>query len=152
MSYLDVIPLAEAKTYLRIDDTQNETDAEITLMIKAALSLIEKRTNHIFFKRDKEYIVDNNCVLVYDYPINTLVSPTDATRYDKGLYSIYGTTAETITLNVGYDVPDDIPSELVEAAKMLLKFYYFEQEKADLGVKMPMIVQEIINTNRRFII
>ena len=69
MAYLTVIPLADAKTYLGVDDTSR--DAEITRMIEAALALLEKRTNHIMVVGNKDYFYEDGCVRVYDYPINT---------------------------------------------------------------------------------
>ena len=64
MAYTDIITLADAKTYLRIDDTLSDDDAQITRMIKAALSQVEKSTNYIFFPRTKSYVVDNLSVNV----------------------------------------------------------------------------------------
>ena len=55
MAYIDIIPLADAKVYLRIDDTLTEDDAQITRMINGALSYVERYTSHILYARDKEY-------------------------------------------------------------------------------------------------
>ena len=47
MSYLTVIPLADAKAYLKVEDTA--TDDEITRMIKSSLAYLEKRTNILVY-------------------------------------------------------------------------------------------------------
>ncbi len=60
MAYLDIITLADAKIYLRIDDTLTEDDAQITRMIKASLSQIERITNYIFFARSKSLSTRDN--------------------------------------------------------------------------------------------
>jgi len=91
MAYLDIITLADAKTYLRIDDTLTEDDAQITRMIKASLSQIERITNYIFFARSKSYVVENCSVNVYDFPINSLTTPTTATSVEKAVYTTYTT-------------------------------------------------------------
>ena len=75
MSYLSVIPLANAKTYLRIDDTQNETDAEITGMINTACQYVEHVTNYLFFAREKVYYINSDCFKLFDFPINSVSEP-----------------------------------------------------------------------------
>ena len=57
MAYLDVITLADAKSYLRVDDTLTDDDAQISRMIKSALSTIEKRTNVLVYARSKNYLM-----------------------------------------------------------------------------------------------
>ena len=53
MAYLDIVSLADAKNYLKIDDTLTEDNSNITRMIKASLSQIERITNHVLFARSK---------------------------------------------------------------------------------------------------
>lgn len=157
MSYLTVITLERAKIYLRIDDTQSETDDEITSMINSVCSFLEKKTNHIFFDRNKEYDVSCGKVRVYDYPINSVVSPADpedVTAAKKTMYTDYcvDTETETITLNVGYTDPLDIPNDLIDAALQMLKVFYYEAEKQVNTTLIPESVKEIINVNRRFFV
>lgn len=109
MAYLDVITLEEAKVHLGVDDTSR--DAEITRMLKTCMSKVENDTNHYFEAANKTYVYLNNCVRVYDYPINTLDADTTATVTNKRLYSIYkDANNESIILNVGYsgNVPDGL--------------------------------------------
>lgn len=148
MAYLSVIPLANAKTYLGVDDTSRDT--EITRMIEAALSLIEKRTNYIMVIGIKDYFYENGCAWVYDYPINASTIPDSVTVTEKQLYSIYedsNSSNDKITLNVGGTT---IPSDLKEAGYMLIEFYFNNKEQ--IGGKLPIAVEQIINNNRRFII
>ena len=150
MAYLDIIPLADAKVYLRVDDTLTEDDANITRMIKSALSRVEVMTNIYLFERDKEYVFDDRTVLVYDYPINTLVSPTDAVVSDKTLYSIYcALTSDdlTLTLNIGYTDVSDIPIDLIEVAYEMIDIMYYAKEN-----KLSMMSKNTIDNYRRFII
>lgn len=146
MTYLDVISLATAKTYLRIDTDQTETDAEITEMIKGALSFIEKRTGHIMYARDKTYYSDCN-LNVYDYPINT----TDPSGLIYSTFTQYSPINRELILNVGYINPLDVPKELIQAALQMLKVWYFEAEKQVNTTLIPESVMQALDVNRRFL-
>tara|TARA_R110000787_G_scaffold10354_3_gene35218 strand:- start:666 stop:1136 length:471 start_codon:yes stop_codon:yes gene_type:complete len=156
MAYLDIITLADAKTYLRIDDTLTEDDAQITRMIKASLSQIERVTNYILFARSKSYVVENLSVNVYDFPINSLTSPTTATSVEKSIYTTYTTIVATdlkVTLNVGYSNASDVPSDLIEVAYEMIDLMYYSPEtgksiKSDLSELSKMI----LNNYKRFFI
>lgn len=76
MAYIDVISLANAKLYLRVDDTLTEDDAQITNMINVALKHVEDNTQILVFARDKTYRMINGCIRVYDYPINSVIKPS----------------------------------------------------------------------------
>lgn len=156
MAYIDVLTLAQAKTFLRIDDTLSDDDAQITQMIKSALSTIERRTNVLVYARSKSYLFQDYEVRVYDFPINSLTSPSNAVLIEKELHSIYTTnnTANLrLVLNVGYANPLDVPSELIDAALQLVKYMYYEAETntASKG-NIPYWIQEMINQHKRFII
>ena len=94
MAYIDVLTLAQAKTFLRIDDTLSDDDAQVTQMISSALSTIERRTNVLVYARDKSYLVQDYEVKVYDFPINSITSPTTVvetgrqTRLQKVIFLI----------------------------------------------------------------
>ena len=156
MAYLDIITLADAKTYLRIDDTLTEDDAQITRMIKASLSQIERATNYILFARSKDYVVENCSVNVYDYPINSLTTPTTATSLEKSIYTTYTTTSNDdlkVVLNVGYVDPLDVPSDLIEVAFEMIDLMYYSPEtgksiKSDLSELSKMVLS---NYKRFFI-
>ena len=94
MAYINVITLADAKNYLRIDDTLTEDDAQITRMIKAALSYVENYTGHLVYARDKDYRLIDGKVTVYDYPINSEVT-VDLDVENKTLHKNY--TLEQVT-------------------------------------------------------
>ena len=156
MAYIDVLTLAQAKTFLRIDDTLSDDDAQITQMIKSALSTIERRTNVLVYARSKSYLFQDYEVRVYDFPINSLTSPSDAVLVEKELHSIYSTnnTANLkLVLNVGYTNPLDVPSELIDAALQLVKYMYYEAETNTAAKgNIPYWIQEMIDQHKRFII
>jgi hypothetical protein len=156
MAYIDVLTLAQAKTFLRIDDTLSDDDAQITQMIKSSLSTIERRTNVLVYARSKSYLFQDYEVRVYDFPINSLTSPSDAVLVEKELHSIYTTnnTANLkLVLNVGYTNPLDVPSELIDAALQLVKYMYYEAETNTAAKgNIPYWIQEMIDQHKRFII
>lgn len=155
MAYIDVLPLDTVKGYLRIDDTQNETDAEITSMINAAFRYIEKTTNIMVYARDKDFDVVNGEVRIYDHPINSVVSSTDYDSTKKHLYTEYCVNydVDTITLNVGHVLPADVDGDIIELAKVIIKVMYYEQETNQSFKEMlPAWALEILNSNRRFIL
>jgi hypothetical protein len=151
-NYTDVISLEQAKLYLKIDDGQTITDDEITGMINSALSLIEKRTNHIFKTRDKVYYRD--CALVqqvkvYDYPIDNSVTELDIIY--RPLYAIVPTVENVVTLTIGYENVDDIPPELIDSALQIINFWFYNSETKNAMNTIPDFVLSNLDTNRRFL-
>ena len=156
MAYLDVITLADAKNYLRIDDTLSDDDARITSMIKASLSTIERRTNTLVYARSKNYLFQNYCVKVYDFPINTLITPTDVEVVEMELYNNYTAKSSSdvrLNLNVGYSTPTDVPSEIVECALEYVKYLYYDSENnTGKSNSIPLYIEDTINRLKRFIL
>lgn len=148
-NYIDVISLERAKMYLKIDSMQTETDEEITSMINSALSFVEKRTGHIFKTKAKTYYNTPcvNSVVVWDFPIQ---EAPDGTTF-RQLNAIVPTVDGSVTLTLGYEVLEDIPSELIDAALQLLKVWFYESEKQSNTTLIPLSVMEAIDVNRRFI-
>ena len=149
MAYIDVISVEREKNYLRIDTTLTDDDAEITAMINGACSYIEKRTNLIFYPRNKTY--KGACqVKVYDYPINSIVTDPAPFAYEQPMFTIYP-DVKTVELNVGFTDPNDITDELIQACLQMIKVWYFESEKQVNTTLIPESVKEAIDLNRRFI-
>lgn len=149
MAYIDVLPLARVKNYLRIDATLTEDDAEITSMINAALRYVEKRTNHVVFARDQVYT--GVCqVKVYDYPINSIVTDPAPFVCYFSTYAVFPND-KSVELNVGYVNPTDVPDELIQAAEQMIKVWYFESEKQVNSTLIPESVKEALDVYRRFL-
>jgi len=156
MAYIDIITLAEAKNYLRIDDTLTDDDAQITRMINAALAYIENCTNIMLFARDKTYTMVDGFVRVYDYPINAdAPDPADVEVEIKTSYVNYSFGSDTIdlVLNVGFDDPDDVPAQLKEVAFEIIDLMYYEHETGKKYTKdLTTLSTVILNSYRRFIL
>ena len=157
MAYLDIIPLADAKLYLRIDDDMNEDDNQIVRMINASLSYIERYTNVILFAREKEYRFIDGLVSVYDAPINSVTTPiADLTTEDKTLHKNYCYSVgdnSLLTLNVGYADVADVPDELKEVAFEMIELMYYEKQtnKSHLN-SLSSLSTMILNQYKRFIV
>jgi len=149
MSYINIIPLQDARVYLRIDDTLTQDNEAITRMINASLAKVEQMTNVHLIAKSKEYIFDDLKATVYDYPINSLTSPTTATVVEKTQYSVYTAALKTdlkLVLNVGYTQVSDVPKDLIEVAYEMIDIMYYNKEN-----KLSNLSQATLDAYRRFI-
>jgi hypothetical protein len=149
MSYINIIGLQDAKNYLRIDDTLTQDNGTVVRMINASLAKIEQLTNVHLIAKSKEYVFDDLKVTVYDYPINSLTSPTTATVVEKTQYSVYTAALKTdlkLVLNVGYAVVSDVPQDLIEVAYEMIDIMYYNKEN-----KLSNLSQTTLDAYRRFI-
>jgi len=153
MAYIDVITLAEAKVYLRVDDTLTEDDNQIIRMINSALKYVEDVTNVMMFDRNKSYRLIDGCVSVYDAPINSEVT-ADLVVENKTLYTNYqfGTENDLIELNVGYEKATDIPQELISVSFELIDIFYYGKESGKGIADLSPLAMDILNINKRFIL
>ena len=150
MTYNEILPLAEVKNYLRVDDDFTEDDLAIERMVRSALGFIEQRTNHIFQLRENvEYFRNDRQYLdIYDYPLTysgdlTKLSYSNKVRFD----------ADNVTIDsVGYASREDVPDALIEAALQIIKVFYYEAEKQVNTTLIPDAVNQILAAYRRFTI
>lgn len=157
MGYINVVTLAQAKEYLRVDDDLTEDDAAITIMINSALAYIEKETRVFVFARDIDYRLINGCITIYDAPINSAVLPVEAdlTIENYTLYDTYafGSTNTVLTLNVGHVLPADVPNEVRTVALKIIDLLYYEK---DTGKTFPddmdSITRLLLGQLKRFVI
>ncbi|MNG66074.1 Phage gp6-like head-tail connector protein [compost metagenome] len=160
-AYTDIISLAQAKTYLRIDDTLNEDDSFITSCINAALQWIEKYTNHILVEQNKEYFASavydfchDKRFDIYDFPIVSIIEPSDVDLIIKN--KSYNTKSviiiddDVLELNLGYDAVSDIPEPFIQAAFAIIQVWYYNSEKTIQSNLIPDSVKFAINPYRRF--
>lgn len=150
MTHNEILPLAEVKNYLRVDDDFMEDDAAIERMVRSALGFIEKRTNHVFqTETNVEYFRNNRQYLdIYDYPLTYTGDLTKLTYSNKVRFD-----ADTVTIDsVGYANREDIPDALIDAALQMIKCFYYEAEKQVNTTLIPDAVNQILAAYRRFTI
>ncbi len=148
---MSLITLDQAKYYLRIEDALTpEGDVELQSMIDAAERFIERKTGYILTQRTKDYVEEADCkIRVYDTPINSSLAAYEHTL--KNGYVLIE-NQETVSLDVGYTNPADVPAPLRNAALQMLKVWYYESETQNNTTLVPQAVQEVINNYRRFTI
>jgi len=157
-SYLDLISVAQAKVYLRIDDTLNEDDSDIEQMIKASFLFIERYTNHIFINRSFEQMVPPK---IYNTPVTEIDGESQDNfdwdnyyqrNYDK-IYGPFGSYIPPIKVSykAGYLNTEDVPADLIQSAKQLLKVWYYESEKQENSTLIPISVRQVLDSYRTFV-
>lgn len=156
MSYILVTPLAEAKNFLRVDDTLTEDDNRITLMINAAWEYIESYTNILVYARSKTYKAIDGCIRIYDYPINSYTTPVEAdlTITEKTLYKTinYGGTTFDLITNVGILLPVNVGSDLKMVAEEIIDLMYYDKgDGKSIDNKLSMLSKNILDRNKRFL-
>lgn len=68
-SPLDVLSVADAKLFLRVDFPDD--DSLITSLIYAAVALVEAKTQHRLYERNEViYLTGKYCYVAFQYPIN----------------------------------------------------------------------------------
>ena len=156
MAYTDIISVADAKNYLRIDDTLSNDDQLIAVIINTAFQYIEKYTNVICVATDKTYVYDdNNMVRVYDAPINTETLPDHTEEYFYELYSIFevsNSDIKDITLNVGYELATDVPSDIIMVAYELIDILYYGKETGKSMEDLSPLSRQTLDINKRFLL
>lgn len=157
MTELDVISIAQAKSWLELDDADDtDLNTEITGLIKAAVAWVEMYTSHRLWERDV-VIVNSKCEQsVGWYPIT--IKTVKNTSNEDVEYKTYVMPTKlrircpynsTITVTVGYASAAEIPGPLIEAAKKIITYLY---ENRDIyGSQQPTDVQMLINQYRRAI-
>ena len=150
MTYNEILPLAEVKNYLRVDDDFTDDDLAIERMVRSALGFIEQRTNHIFQLRENvEYYRNGSQYLdIYDYPITYTGDVTKLTYSNKLRFD-----ADSVEIDsVGYADRGSVPEALIDAALQMIKVFYFEAEKQSNTTLVPENVHQILAAYRRFTI
>ena len=152
-SYLDLISIEQAKVYLRVDDTLNEDDEDIAQMIKGAFLFIERYTNHLFGARDLQQLVPPK---IYNYPINSITPLPDEqweNYYQRNMdwYCRDYPIPVLTDYNAGYVNVEDVPADFIQAAKQILKVWYYESETKVNDTMIPISVVQVLDTYRRFV-
>ena len=149
MTYNEILPLATVKNYLRLDSSFTADDQDIERMVRSALSLIEKQTGYVLQLRENVTYKRAYCgfIDIYDYPV---IYNGNLTRLDYAGKVRFD--ADEVTVNLGYENVNNIPSALIDCALQMIKVWYFEAEKQENTTLIPENVKEILMTYKRAIV
>ena len=149
MTYNEILPLATVKNYLRLDSSFTADDQDIERMVRSAFGIIEKQTGYVLqlrknvtYKRAYSGFID-----IYDYPV---IYSGNLTRLDYAGKVRFD--ADEVTVNLGYDNINEIPSALIDCALQMIKVWYFEAEKQENTTLIPENVKQILMTYKRAIV
>lgn len=159
VNYTDLVSLADAKSYLRIDDAITDVDNEITLMINSACNLVENYTQVYLKPQSKEYYFNGDgCIRVYAYPINAIPIPADATTYDTAMRQLYtaytrkSVGLESMTFDIGHTDTENVKPIFSQAILETVKLWFFGSEtETAMKSYIPNSVMAILSSERRFI-
>lgn len=148
MTALEILPLEEVKNYLKVDFDYQAEDDEIERMIKGAISFIEKYTNIELTSKVRIYepAQGEQFVKVFSYPF-TVIS-TDAHEIK---YSSYSKFSGKVSLELGFESRNDIPEDILQSAKAIIKVWYEDTEKGVNDSIIPASIKTVLDTHRRFI-
>ena len=154
-AYTDIVSLAQAKNYLRIDEGMTADDSFIESMIKASLQWVEEYTRHILVERDFTLYApaQTNCegqfiYYVYHYPI--VAALPDADKTIRNLYTKYYTVEEELVITAGYDELDLVPESIIQASYAIMQVWYYNSEKTIQSNLVPDSVKFALDPYRRF--
>lgn len=145
MTALDVISLAAAKEYLRVD--YPDQDGVITRNIKSAVALIEQYTDVYLYERPRTYALLGCSLEIYDSPLTFTAPVPTKTKQQVMSIIVYGKSGDTYTANIGYSNADDVPQNLVDACYKMITYLY--ENRDAYSVTLPADVQVLINQFRR---
>ena len=162
MNQLNVVSLAEAKLYLRIDPDDVLEDGLITSLIKSAVNQAEQFTLQVLWQRQITAITPvTGALKIYEYPLLSvegvtnpdMVALTFETIETPGFTEVISGTAgfNIVTYVAGYgwnyeggsEVPDDIET----AIKEMIAYYYENRDNPVVG--MPTIATLLLSPYRR---
>ena len=101
-------------------------------------------------------LLEDYSVNVYDYPINSLITPTTAVALEKAIYTTYTTLLKTelkVQLNVGYVLATDVPSDLIEVALEMIDLMYYSPETGkSIKSNLSELSKMVLSNYKRFFI
>ena len=149
MTYNEILPLETVKNYLRLDSSFTADDQDIERMVRSAFGIIEKQTGYVLQLRKNVTYKRAYCgfIDIYDYPV---IYSGNLTRLDYAGKVRFD--ADEVTVNLGYENVDEIPSALIDCALQMIKVWYFEAEKQENTTLIPENVKQILMTYKRAIV
>ena len=162
MDQLNVVSLAQAKMWLRVDLDYDYEDALITALIKSAVNQVEQYTLQVLWQRTITEITDKSGSLkIYNYPVISVedVVDKDVTAVDFEIEESQWYTSvitnqpgfNTVTYVAGYDWDyeggSEVPDDIETAIKEMITYLY--ENRDNPKEEMPKVVQYLLAPYRR---
>jgi len=162
MDQLNVVSLAQAKLWLRLDEDYEYEDGLITALIKSAVNQVEQYTLQVLWQRTLTEITDRTGSLkIYNYPVISVedVVDKDLTIVDFEIdESQWYTSVITnqpgfnkVTYVAGYDWNydggSDVPDDIETAIKEMITYLY--ENRDNPKEEMPKVVTYLLAPYRR---
>jgi uncharacterized phiE125 gp8 family phage protein len=162
MDQLNVVSLAQAKMWLRLDEDYDYEDALITALIKSAVNQVEQYTLQVLYSRTITEISDRTGSLkIYNYPVISVedVVDKDITAVDFEIEESQWYTSvitnqpgfNTVTYVAGYDWNydggSDVPDDIETAIKEMITYLY--ENRDNPKEEMPKVVTYLLAPYRR---
>lgn len=162
MDQLNVVSLAQAKMWLRVDLDYDYEDGLITALIKSAVNQVEQYTLQVLWQRSITEISDiNGNLRLYNYPIIAVEDVVDRDLVEVD-FDIIDTPFYTdvitqrpgynaVTYVAGYDWNyeggSDVPDDIETAIKEMITFLY--ENRDNPKEEMPKVVTFLLAPYRR---
>jgi hypothetical protein len=162
MDQLNVVSLAQAKLWLRVDLDYDYEDGLITALIKSAVNQVEQYTLQVLWQRSITEISDKNGNLrLYNYPIIAVedvvdkdLEQIDFEIIDTPFYTDvitqrpgYNTVTYVAGYDWNYDGGSDVPDDIETAIKEMITFLY--ENRDNPKEEMPKVVTFLLAPYRR---
>jgi uncharacterized phiE125 gp8 family phage protein len=162
MDQLNVVSLAQAKMWLRLDEDYDYEDGLITALIKSAVNQVEQYTLQVLWQRTLTEITDKTGNLkIYNYPV---ISIEDVV--DKDLVAVdfeieesqwytevitdrpgFNTVSYVAGYDWNYDGGSDVPDDIETAIKEMITYLY--ENRDNPKEEMPKVVTYLLAPYRR---
>jgi len=162
MDQLNVVSLAQAKLWLRLDEDYDYEDGLITALIKSAVNQVEQYTLQVLWQRTLTEITDRTGSLkIYNYPVISVedVVDKDLTIVDFEIEESQWYTSvitnqpgfNKVTYVAGYDWNydggSDVPDDIETAIKEMITYLY--ENRDNPKEEMPKVVTYLLAPYKR---
>ena len=162
MDQLNVVSLAQAKLWLRVDLDYDYEDGLITALIKSAVNQVEQYTLQVLWQRSITQISDiNGNLRLYNYPIIAVEDVVDRDLLEVDFEIIdtpfytdvitqrpgYNTVTYVAGYDWNYDGGSDVPDDIETAIKEMITFLY--ENRDNPKEEMPKVVTFLLAPYRR---
>jgi uncharacterized phiE125 gp8 family phage protein len=162
MDQLNVVSLAQAKMWLRVDLDYDYEDGLITALIKSAVNQVEKYTLQVLWQRTITEITDKSGSLkIYNYPVISVEDVVDkdvvavdfeieeSQWYTSVITNQPGFNKVTYVAGYdwGYDGGSEVPDDIETAIKEMITYLY--ENRDNPKEEMPKVVQYLLAPYRR---